>query len=76
MSWRNRNLCEVIEEMRMCDKTRNYSYLKGLIEEVQSMGNRMEAVLEDFKDIENSHEQKREAEKELKKIKKEMKEAV
>lgn len=75
MSWPNRTLCEVLEEMRMCDKTKNYSYLKGLIEEVQSMGNRMEGALNDFKDMESSHEQKRKAEKELDKIKKEIEEA-
>jgi len=73
MSWPNRSLCDVLEEMRTCDKTKNYSYLKGLIEEVQTMGNRMEAALCDFKDMENSHEQKKEAEKELVKVKKELK---
>lgn len=43
----NRNLCEVFEEMRTMHKTRNYSYLLGLIEEAQTMGNRMEAGLDD-----------------------------
>jgi len=43
-------MCEVLEEMRVCNKTRNYSYLLGLIEEVQTMGNRMEAKLEEGKD--------------------------
>lgn len=73
MSWPNRTLCEVLEEMRTCDKTKNYSYLKGLIEEVQTMGNRMEAALEDFNDLERSHEQKSEAHKELKEINKKIK---
>jgi hypothetical protein len=38
--------------MRDCCKTGNYSYLPGLIEEAQSMGNRMEAKLYDLKDHE------------------------
>ena len=45
----NRYLCDVLEEMRVANKTRNYSYLKGLIEEVQHAGNRMEAGLYDKK---------------------------
>ena len=47
----NRHLCSVFEEMRECCKTGNYSYLPGLIEEAQSMGNRMEAGLYNRKDL-------------------------
>lgn len=47
----NRTLCEVLEDMRKLDKTKNYSGLLGLIEEAQSMGNRMEAGLSDQKDL-------------------------
>jgi hypothetical protein len=47
----NRTLCDVLSEMRKCDKTRNYSYLAGLIEEAQSMGNRMESALSDVDDL-------------------------
>jgi hypothetical protein len=36
--------------MRKAHKTRNFSYLLGLIEEAQSMGNRMEAKLYDISD--------------------------
>jgi predicted nucleic acid-binding Zn-ribbon protein len=36
--------------MRQCVKTLNFSYLSGLIEEAQSMGNRMEAKLDDMRD--------------------------
>ena len=46
----NRTLCDVLEEMRKCDKTRNYAPMSALIEEVQIMGNRMEAKLADRKD--------------------------
>jgi len=51
----NRTLCGVLDEMRKAHKTRNYSYMLGLIEEAQSMGNRMEAGLydkSDFKSLE------------------------
>ena len=47
----SRVLCEVLHEMRECAKTGNYSYLPGLIEEAQSMANRMEAKLSQVKDI-------------------------
>lgn len=49
----NRTLCGVLDEMRKAHKTRNYSYLLGLIEEAQSMGNRMEAGLYDKHDLES-----------------------
>lgn len=43
----NRTLCDVLKEIRTCHETRNYSYLLSLVEEAQSMGNRMEASLYD-----------------------------
>ena len=46
-------MCDVLNEMRKCSETGNYSYLLGLIEEVQTMGNRMEAALEGNNDIES-----------------------
>jgi len=46
----SRTMCDVLEEMRSAHKTLNFSYLLGLIEEVQSMGNRMEAALSRYKD--------------------------
>lgn len=49
----NRHLCTVLDEMRAMYKTRNFASLLGLIEEAQSMGNRMEAALEDQRDIKN-----------------------
>lgn len=48
----NRTLCDVLSEMRKAHETHNYSYLLGLIEEAQSMGNRMEAGLYDKHDLE------------------------
>lgn len=67
-SYPSRPLCEVLEEMRKCYETRNFSYLSGLIEEAQSMGNRMEAGLEDKHGILYCHKEKRKAEKELKEV--------
>lgn len=49
----NRTLCGVLEEMRTAHETHNYSYLLGLIEEAQSMGNRMESGLYDKGDHES-----------------------
>lgn len=47
----HRTLCDVLEEMRACWKTRNFAAMKGLIEEAQAMGNRMESALGSMKDI-------------------------
>jgi len=47
----NRTLCDVLYEMRECYKTRNFCNLNGLIEEAQSMGNKMEAGLGDKRDL-------------------------
>lgn len=48
----DRYICTVLEEMRQCYKTRNFSYLKGLIEEAQSLADRMESALEQYDGIE------------------------
>jgi len=48
----NRYICDVLEAMRACHKTRNYSYLPGLIEEAQHHANKMEAGLYDKNDYE------------------------
>jgi len=58
-SW-NRTLCAVLEEMRICYKTRNFTPLLGLIEEAQIYGNRMEAKLSDVKDYEKLKERYKE----------------
>lgn len=56
-----RTLCEVLEEMRKCVKTLNFSYLLGLIEEAQVLGNRMESGLGDKHSIEAYHQDARKA---------------
>ena len=65
MSHPNRTVCDVLKEMRKAHETSNYSYLLGLIEEVQSMANRMESSLYDKSDIKYSH-------KEIKKLNKQI----
>ena len=62
----NRTMCQALEEMRKCHKTHNYSYMPGLIEEIQSMGNRMEAALWDVHDLEKLREKTKELEREIK----------
>jgi len=41
-----RTVCAALEDMRACLKTTNFSYLSGLIEEIQYRANRMENALE------------------------------
>lgn len=72
-----RTLCSVLEEMRRCDKTKNYSRLEDLIEEVQFLGNRMEISIShkyDLKyyteEIKNMRKEAKKLEKEIKKLKK------
>ena len=64
----NRMMCDVLEEMRECTKTLNFSYLLGLIEEAQSLGNRMEAKLYDIKDYERLHDDIKDLQKKKKKL--------
>ncbi len=40
-----RTVCSCLDDMRNCLKTNNFSYLSGLIEEVQYRANRMENAL-------------------------------
>lgn len=72
MSWPNRTACDVLEEMRKCYKTRNFCSINGLIEEMQTIANRMEAGLTDLSEEKDSHERKKEAEEETKKIQKKL----
>jgi len=53
----SRTICAVFEEMRTSNETKNYSYLLGLIEEAQSMANKMESKIDLIKDFEELKEQ-------------------
>ena len=63
-----RCMCDVLEEMRLCCRTLNFSYIKGLIEEVQSMANKMEAKLGTIHDWEEYNKQVKDLYKELKEL--------
>ena len=64
----NRYLCSVLDEMRECTKTLNFSYLLGLIEEAQTLGSRMETKLFEIKDFERLHEDIAKLKKQKKKL--------
>lgn len=64
----NRTLCDVLEEMRTCFKTYNFSPMLALIEEAQMMGNKMEAGLGDKHDIKKMESRKEELINELREL--------
>jgi len=70
----NRTLCDVLNEMRKANETRNYSYLLGLIEECQYLGDKMEAALSDKEDVRRWSEERSTLRKEIKELRKEKKE--
>ena len=55
----HRYVCSVLDEMRACNKTRNYSPLLSQIEEVQVLVNRMEAALSEKQELESWHDKKK-----------------
>lgn len=65
----NRYFCTVIDEMRSCYKTRNFSHILGLLEELQSIGNRMEAKCGDITDRNIYLDEKKELKREIKDLK-------
>jgi len=69
----NRYVCDVLDEMRKLYETRNFSGLLGLIEEVQTLVNRMEAGLRDYKDAGYNEDRIAEIKKELKELRKQKK---
>jgi hypothetical protein len=64
----HRYVCDVLEEMRSCHKTRNFSPILGLVEEVQTMVNRLEAALNEKSDYEAWHKRVKKEKAELKKL--------
>ena len=66
----NRYVCDVLEEMRTSVKTLNFAMIPSLIEEVQTMANRMEMALEDMKDLKSLKDEIHEKKEELKILKK------
>lgn len=70
----HRYICTVLDEMRDCLKTNNFSYLHGLIEEAQMMGNRMESRIYEVKEWEELQKEIKELEAKLEKMRAEEKE--
>ncbi len=70
-SFPNRVICSVLDEMRKCHETRNYAYLLGLIEEAQSLANRMESALGDKKDIREWSDMRAKLKEEIKELRNE-----
>jgi hypothetical protein len=66
-----RYLCNIIEDMRKAYETRNFSYLLGMIEELQYRANRMEDRLDAFREVERMEDRRIELKKEIKKLKRE-----
>lgn len=62
----NRFICNVLEEMRKCTTTGNYSNLLSLIEEAQTFANRMEAGLRNVKDLKQLDDERHELKQEVK----------
>ena len=67
-SFPNRTVCSVLEDMREAHKNHNYSYLSGLIEEIQWLANRMEAALGDIKDINRLRENRSKLKEEVREL--------
>jgi len=76
----NRYMCDVLEELRKQIKpltlySSQYNIIHSLIEECQTMGNRMEASLSDLNDLQSLHDEIKERKARLKEIKAEVKAA-
>jgi hypothetical protein len=65
----NRTICQVLSEMREAHKTHNYSYLPGLIEELQTMANRMESALYDQNDLDYARREVKKLDKKIQEMK-------
>ena len=52
-----RLICDILDEMRTCFNTHNFSFLMSLVEECQIVANRMESALEMQKSITTMHQE-------------------
>jgi len=69
-----RFLCSIIDDMKQCYETRNFSPLPGLMHELQIGANRMEAKLDIIRDFDYYEEEYRGLKKQCKDLKKQIKE--
>jgi len=72
LGYPNRTLCEILDEMRACFKCYNFASMLSLIEEIQIIGNRMEAGLGDKKDMKEMSEHRSKMNSELEQLQKEI----
>lgn len=70
----NRYICDVLEEMRKLVEFGNTVPLRGLIEEAQSLANRMESALSDKRDFISLNKETALAKRAYKKLEREYKE--
>ena len=74
----NRTICSVLDEMRTLIKSDPFPYksqsdhMRSLIEEAQTMANRMEAGLNDLKDAEELREEKKKLIKKIRDMEKKL----
>lgn len=68
LDYENRTLCSVLDDMRACFKTYNFAPIKGLIEEAQIIGNRMEAGLNNKEDADYYRKQRKKLRLECKEL--------
>lgn len=68
----NRTICDMLKELRKCNDTRNFSYFLGLVEEIQSAAERMEAKLHDVKDLKYVRQDTKELKEERRQLKAEI----
>lgn len=69
----NRYICDVFEDIRKCDKTKNYGPLSSLLEEAQIMANRMEDALEMQKGYRKMRDELASLKREIRSLKKKKK---
>ena len=72
-----RTFCDILANIRSCYETRNFSYLPGLIEEMQYRAERVENALEiigGWKGVEHYEKERVKLKKEVKKLEKRKKE--
>jgi len=67
-----RYLCDIIEDLRKTYETRNFSYLPGIIEELQYRANRMENYIEIGRELTRMEDRRRTLKEEVKKLEKEL----
>jgi hypothetical protein len=68
----NKYICDVLEEMRKCDKSKNYGPLYSLIEQAQIMATAMEDALSLQRDLKQMINAQKTAKRLIKRYKKEI----